>query len=221
MTSRVPDLTGTDVPTSPTDFNQFFDEAFADTPVMAILRGYSPSRTVELANRAWDLGITQVEVPIQEPDAIPSLTAAIASAAERGLGVGAGTVVTPEQVHIAHTEGATFTVSPGYDRDVVEESHLVGLPHLPGVSTPSEIGQAQRRGLNWVKAFPASHLGPSWMSAVRAPFPQLRIVVTGGVDADNAASFLHAGARVAALGSALADPTQLEKVLTLLPANHS
>lgn len=207
------------MPSSPTDFNQFFDDAFAAVPIMAILRGYSPHSTVELANRAWDLGITQVEVPIQDPGAVPSLEAAIASGAQRGHGVGAGTVITPEQVQLAQEAGATFTVSPGYDDDVIDESLRTGLPHLPGVSTPSEIGKANRRGLNWVKAFPASHLGPSWIRAVRAPFPRLRIVVTGGVDADNAADFRRAGARVTALGSALADPNQLDNVMTLLAAD--
>ncbi|MER5996010.1 bifunctional 4-hydroxy-2-oxoglutarate aldolase/2-dehydro-3-deoxy-phosphogluconate aldolase [Streptomyces viridosporus] len=206
---------------TPAGFTRFFDDAFAAVPLMAILRGYSPERTVELANRAWDLGVTQVEVPIQDPGAVPSLEAAVASGARRNLGVGAGTVTTPEQVHIAREAGAAFTVAPGYDDDVIEESLDVGIPHLPGVCTPSETGRAQRRGLRWVKAFPASHLGPSWVRAVRAPFPELRIVATGGVDAENAASFLQAGARVVALGSALEDPTQLDRVAALIPRNRA
>lgn len=204
------------MPANPHQFTKFFDETFTAAPVMVILRGYSPQRTVELATRAWDMGITNVEVPIQDAAAVPSLRAAVLSAAERGLQVGAGTIVTREQVHTAGSAGAAYTVSPGYDEAVIEESLAMKIPHLPGVSTPSEIAQAQNRGLRWVKAFPASHLGPSWIRTVRGPFPEMRIVATGGVDAGNAESFLEAGARVAALGSALADPDQLDAIVGLL-----
>ncbi|WEH36006.1 bifunctional 4-hydroxy-2-oxoglutarate aldolase/2-dehydro-3-deoxy-phosphogluconate aldolase [Streptomyces sp. AM 4-1-1] len=209
------------MPHTPEDFTRFFDDAFAAVPLMAILRGYSPERTVELATRAWDLGITQVEVPVQDPDAVPSLKAAVSGGARRHMRVGAGTVTTPEQVRVAREAGAAFTVAPGYDEDVLEESLALGVPHLPGVSTPSEMGRAQRRGLHWVKVFPASHLGPSWIRAVRAPFPRLRIVATGGVDAGNATSFLEAGARVVSLGSALAHPTQLDRIAVLLGGNRA
>lgn len=209
---------------TPAEFTHHFDRSFATVPLMAILRGHSPARTVELATRAWDLGVTQVEVPIQDPGAVPSLEAAVAAGARRNRTVGAGTVTSPERVLVARQAGAAFTVAPGYDEDVIEASLDTGLPHLPGVSTPSEVSRAQRRGLHWVKAFPASHLGPSWITAVRAPFPEVRIVATGGVDAANAASFLRAGARVVALGSALADPTHLDRVAALLtehPADGS
>ncbi|GAA2983885.1 MULTISPECIES: bifunctional 4-hydroxy-2-oxoglutarate aldolase/2-dehydro-3-deoxy-phosphogluconate aldolase [Streptomyces] len=204
------------MPATPADVTRFFDGCFATVQVMAILRGHPPERTVELAERAWDLGVTQVEVPLQDPDALPSLRAAVAAGARRGLGVGAGTVTTPERLRLAEEAGAAFTVAPGYDEDVLDASLAAGIPHLPGVSTPSEAGRARRRGLHWVKAFPASHLGPAWVQAVRAPFPELRIVATGGVDAENAASFLRAGARVVALGTALADPTQLDRVAPLI-----
>lgn len=204
---------------TPADFTRFFDTSFAAVPLMAILRGYSPERTVELATRAWGLGVTQVEVPLQDPGAVPSLEAAVSVGARRNLGVGAGTVTTPEHVRIAQKAGAAYTVAPGYDEDVLDLSCDIALPHLPGVSTPTEVGKAQRRDLHWVKAFPAAHLGPSWIRAVRAPFPKLRIVATGGIDAGNAASFLQAGARVVALGSALTDPTQLDRVTALISNN--
>ncbi|WP_235940056.1 bifunctional 4-hydroxy-2-oxoglutarate aldolase/2-dehydro-3-deoxy-phosphogluconate aldolase [Occultella kanbiaonis] len=197
-------------------FTAYFDTAYATVPVMAILRGYSPERTVELCTRAWDLGLTQVEVPIQTPDAVPSLEAAVAAARERGAEVGAGTVTTPEQVDLAHRVGAVFTVAPGFDPDVIARSVELAVPHVPGVSTPSEIQQAAKLGLTWVKAFPASVLGPAWIKAVLAPFPGVRIVATGGINAANAAEYLDAGARVVSLGSALEDPSQLDRVAALL-----
>lgn len=201
-----------------TGATRWFDEVFADQRAMVILRGYPPERTVELCSRAWDLGITQVEVPVQSPDALPSLRAALDAARERGLGVGAGTVTTVEQLEDVAAAGVTFTVAPGLDDDVVRRSGELGLPHLPGVATPSEIQHAVRLGLTWLKAFPASVLGPEWFRAVLAPFPGVRLVATGGVSAANVRDFLDAGARVVSLGSAVADPAAFDAVREMLRA---
>ncbi|GAA4855455.1 bifunctional 4-hydroxy-2-oxoglutarate aldolase/2-dehydro-3-deoxy-phosphogluconate aldolase [Saccharopolyspora cebuensis] len=192
-----------------------FDELLA-APVLAILRGMTPQRTAELAERAWDLGIEAVEVPIETPRAEPSLRAAVEAGARRGRPVGAGTVTSPEQVRTAQEAGAAFTVAPGLDAEVVRLSADVGVPHLPGVATPSEVQQARRLGLDWVKAFPAAQLGAGWFSAVLGPFPDLKLVATGGMNARNAAEFLAAGARAVAVGSALDDPEQLPALAGLL-----
>lgn len=192
-----------------------FDALFSGTPVMAILRGYTADRTVELATLAWDLGIDCVEVPIQSADALAALAATVEAGAARGKAVGAGTVLTPEHVRQAAGVGAAFTVSPGIDADVVRLSLELGLPPLPGVATASEIQLALRLGLEWVKAFPAAGLGPSWFAAMHGPFPTVKLVATGGVDLRNAADFLEAGARVVALGSALSDAGALSGIAAL------
>ncbi|MFH5821068.1 bifunctional 4-hydroxy-2-oxoglutarate aldolase/2-dehydro-3-deoxy-phosphogluconate aldolase [Georgenia sp. AZ-5] len=194
----------------------WFDEAFTERDVMVILRGRSPGATASLCHRAWDLGIAQVEVPVQSPDAMPSLLAAIAAGAERGRQVGAGTVTSVEQLEMVANAGVSFTVAPGLDEDVIRWSTDHGLPHLPGVSTPSEIQRALRLGSPWLKVFPASVLGPEWFRAVRAPFPHLRMVATGGVTTDTARRYHDAGARVISLGSALEDERQLEALPELL-----
>jgi 2-dehydro-3-deoxyphosphogluconate aldolase/(4S)-4-hydroxy-2-oxoglutarate aldolase len=188
----------------------FFDRMFARQSVMAILRGMPPAETVALCGRAWDIGLDVVEVPIQTEDALPSLRAAVEAGRDRGLEVGAGTVVTIGQVHAARDAGAAFTVAPGLDEEVLRACHELGLPHLPGVATATEISRANRAGLRWLKAFPAAELGPSWVKAQLAPFPGTRFVATGGIDARNARTFLDAGARVVAVGSALNDPEQIE-----------
>lgn len=193
-----------------------FDDLFARTPVMAILRGYSVERTLELANTAWDLGIDCVEVPIQSASAIEALKATVKSGLARSKFVGAGTVTSPELVQQARDAGATFTVSPGLDTQVVAASLEVGMPSLPGVASASEIQQAMRLGLDWVKAFPAAELGESWFTAMHGPFPQMKFVATGGIDVRNAGRFLTAGARVISLGSALSDPAALTGITELL-----
>lgn len=198
------------------ELSDWFDAAFASQHMMAILRGFDPARTVELAGRAWDLGLDCVEVPIQTPEAVASLRATVQAGRERDRPVGAGTVTTLDQVSVAQAAGAAFTVAPGLDAEVARASIDCGLPHLPGVATASEVQQAARQGLQWLKVFPASVLGPDWFSAMAGPFPQVPLVATGGITAANAADYLSAGARVVAVGSALADEAQLELLADLL-----
>ncbi|TWG08896.1 2-keto-3-deoxy-phosphogluconate aldolase [Saccharopolyspora dendranthemae] len=193
------------------------DELFAG-PVMAILRGMDPQRTVELARRAWDLGIDAVEVPIETPEAEPSLAAAVRAGAERGRPVGAGTITTPDRLRTARDLGAAFTIAPGLDAEIVRLSAELDLPHVPGVATPSEVQQALRLGSSWVKAFPAAELGSGWFRAMKGPFPGLRVVATGGMNARNAPEFLQAGADVVAVGSALEDEAQLPALAQLVDA---
>jgi 2-dehydro-3-deoxyphosphogluconate aldolase / (4S)-4-hydroxy-2-oxoglutarate aldolase len=178
--------------------------------VMAVLRGLPPGDTVELATRAWDLGVRAVEVPIGDPHQVASLVAAVRAGAERGREVGCGTVVTVEQVWVAAEAGAAYTVAPGLDLDVMAASLAAGMPHLPGVATPTEVQRARAAGCRWLKAFPAAALGPAWFSAMRGPFPDVSYVATGGVDARNAPGFLAVGARMVAVGAALQDPEQVE-----------
>ncbi len=195
-----------------------FDEIIGTHRIMAILRGLPERETVELASRAWDLGIDLVEVPVQTPDALPALRAAVAAGAERGRAVGAGTVITLEQVTAVAEAGARFTVAPGLDPAVLAASLAAGLPHLPGVATPSEIQLALRHGVDWLKCFPATALGTAWFKTISGPFPQVKMVATGGVDAYTAPDFLAAGARVAGVGTALADPAQVELLAELVKA---
>jgi 2-dehydro-3-deoxyphosphogluconate aldolase/(4S)-4-hydroxy-2-oxoglutarate aldolase len=99
---------------------------------------------------------------------------------------------------------------------VLAASLAAGLPHLPGVGTATEVQQAYRAGCRWLKAFPAAALGPAWLSALHGPFPDVRFVATGGLTVADAPTFLAAGARVVALGAALADPAQRAQLGTLL-----
>jgi len=195
--------------TSERNATSFFDEAFAAQRFMVILRGLTPERTVELCTAAWEAGITQVEVPIGSDPARESLEASIEAGARAGRQVGAGTVTRVEQVTYAARVGASFTVAPGLDAEVLRACARHDLPHLPGVATAGEIQQAQKLGCEWVKAFPASVLGSGWVRAMLGPFPRLRVVATGGMNLSTADQFLGAGARVVALGSSLEDPTQL------------
>lgn len=183
---------------------------------MGIFRGASPERSVELATRAWDAGIDVIEIPIQTPSAVPSLEAVVLAGRERGMPVGAGTITSIEQVDRCLELGVAFTVAPGLDLAVLRHSARVGLPHLPGVATASEVQAVAAEGLTWAKAFPASVLGPEWIASMKSgPFPEMRFVATGGVGPINASDFLAAGASMVAVGSSIGSDEGLVAVARL------
>lgn len=194
----------------------YFDSALAGQPIMGVFRNLAPAAAVARATRAWDAGVRNVEIPVQSPDAMPTLRAVIDAARERGLEVGAGTVLSVEQLDEVQRAGAAYTVSPGLEADVVRASAERSLPHLPGVATASEILAARRLGLRWTKAFPASVLGAAWIRAMRGPYPDQRFVVTGGMTVGVAQEFLDAGVKTVAIGDDFDDDERLAAVTAMM-----
>lgn len=197
------------------------EELFAGSPLMAILRGMGMQRSLRLAETAWELGLEAVEVPLQTEEDERVLRELSARAAANGRSVGAGTILRPEQVDVARRAGAAYLVSPGLDPRIVDAARAADLPILPGVATPSEVQLAVSLGMVWMKAFPATWLGSGWFRHIRGPFPDVQFVATGGLDAANVTEFLDAGVRVAAVGSALEDAAQLERLADVLRSRAS
>ena len=198
--------------------SSLFDQ-LESSRVLAILHGTSPAETVRWCERAWALGITLVEVPIRADGDLALLAAAVDAGRRAGHPVGAGTVTSAELAYQVADLGAAFTVAPGLDELVAATSMALGLAHLPGVATATDVQRALKLGLPWQKAFPASSLGPGWFSALREPFRTARFVATGGVTTENAAAFLKAGASAVSLGSAFAHSPDGE--IRALSASHS
>lgn len=196
--------------------SDFFADVLAGQRVMAILRGMAPDRAVKLAERAWDLGIELVEVTVQTPDALESLAAVVEAGEARGKLVGAGTVTSVEQLTQIAGHRARFAVAPGLDLDLVQTAERMGMPYLPGVATPSEVQAAAKAGLTHLKAFPASVLGPDWFRAMAGPFPNIKFVATGGLEAAHVAEYLKAGAVTVGVGSALEHESQLPLLAQLI-----
>jgi 2-dehydro-3-deoxyphosphogluconate aldolase/(4S)-4-hydroxy-2-oxoglutarate aldolase len=144
-------------------------------------------------------GIEQVEVTIDTPGALD----AVAGAAGEGRTVGVGTIVDSEQVRAAAAAGAQFVVSPGFVPEVIETALTLGLEPMPGVFTATEILTASAAGARVMKLFPASSGGPSYLRALRGPFPTIAIIPTGGVRIEEVQAYLQAGATAIALGSEL------------------
>ncbi|WP_314325073.1 bifunctional 4-hydroxy-2-oxoglutarate aldolase/2-dehydro-3-deoxy-phosphogluconate aldolase [Paenarthrobacter ilicis] len=198
------------------DTTGFFESNLTPLPLLGIFRGFGPTETIELCTRAWAEGVRLVEVPVQRPDAMPSLQAAIDAAADHDGFVGAGTITTLGQLDAVLSAGASFIVSPGLHPEIARECVRRGIPQLPGVATSSEIATALDLGLTWLKAFPASELGSGWIRAQLAPFPDVNFVATGGIGALNAASFLDAGCRAVAVGSAFSTPEGIASLRTAI-----
>ncbi len=190
---------------------------FEPNPLMVIFRGLGPHESIRLANLAWGTGIHVIEITLQSPDDVESLEAVVEAGKHREKAIiGAGTVTRSSDVKDAVAAGAAFTVSPGFDVDIVKQSESAGLPSIPGVSTPTEVHHAIKSGLNWLKAFPAAHLGTEWFKALRGPFPEAQFIATGGLRVADVFPLKDAGVRTVALGSALSNPDELAELPTLI-----
>lgn len=126
--------------------------------------------------------------------------------------VGAATVLSEDDVRRVAEAGAQFTLSPGFDRNVVDEARKRGLLALPGAATPSEILAAHRHGAALVNLFPAGALGgPDYVRAIRGPLASVTLVPSGGPDADSIADYFAAGARAVGVGADVVGPANAEK----------
>lgn len=170
--------------------------------IIAILRGDFGDREEEIVSALIDGGITAVEVTLNSPNALKSIHKLSLSFGSR-IAVGAGTVMSVDDVGRAEANGARFIVSPNRNTKVIVETRRLGLVSLPGCYTPSEIVEALEAGADAIKIFPANTLGPAYVKAVRAPLGDIRLVPTGGVTPEKAREYFAAGAWAVGVGSEL------------------
>lgn len=170
--------------------------------VIAILRGDFSERLEEMVAAMAAGGLTAVEVTLNSANAFQSIQQLVRHFGDT-LAVGAGTVLTTQEVHEVADIGAQFIVSPNCNPGVIEITRQRGLVSLPGCFTPSEIVQAMQTGADAAKLFPAASLGVSFVKAIRAPLPEARIVPTGGVTPQMAIEYKAAGAWAVGVGSEL------------------
>lgn len=174
--------------------------------IMAILRGIEPENAVAIGAALIEAGIEIIEVPLNSPN--PFLSIARMVEAHGTLArIGAGTVVTSEQVIEAAEAGATFIVSPNTDPDVIRETKRLSLTSYPGVMTPSECFTALACGADALKLFPGEVIGPAGLKAMRAVLSSdIHCWAVGGVSADTLPAWFAAGAHGVGIGSALFAP---------------
>ncbi|MGX6449835.1 bifunctional 4-hydroxy-2-oxoglutarate aldolase/2-dehydro-3-deoxy-phosphogluconate aldolase, partial [Patulibacter sp. S7RM1-6] len=164
----------------------------ADAAVVAVVRAPGAEEAVRLSAALLAGGITAIELTFTTPGAEDALARVRAEHGDELL-LGAGTVRTPAQLAAALDAGADFLVTPHFDPELFAAMHGSGRLVLPGTFTPSEVARALDAGADVVKLFPASLGGPRHLRALRGPFPELRVVPTGGIDAPDIAAWLAAG----------------------------
>ena len=135
---------------------------------------------------------------------------ALAREYEGRMFVGAGTVTSPELVELTAKAGGAFIISPDTDVAVIKKTRELGLVSMPGAMTPSEIKTAHNAGADFVKLFPVGSLGAGYLKAVKAPLSHIKIMAVGGVNEENAAEFLKAGAAGLGVGGNLAKKAWIE-----------
>ncbi|MET0221270.1 MAG: 2-dehydro-3-deoxy-6-phosphogalactonate aldolase [Tardiphaga sp.] len=173
--------------------------------LVAILRGLRPEEAEQVGSAVYEAGIEAIEVPLNSPDPYRSIET-IVRALPGGL-IGAGTVLTAEQVERLRGAGGRLLVSPNIDPLVMSQATRYGLVTMPGVFTPTEAFLALSLGASALKFFPASVLGPSGIAAMRAVLPADTVVgVVGGVSDTDFAGYGKIGVRTFGLGSSLYKP---------------
>ncbi len=173
--------------------------------LVAILRGVTPGEVEAIGHAVHLAGIEAIEVPLNSPDPFASI-GKLAKALPSAL-VGAGTVLTPDEVDQLHNAGGRLLVSPNIDAAVMRRATHFGMVTMPGVFTPTEAFAALNLGASALKFFPASVLGAAGINAVRAVLPAGVVIgAVGGVSDRNFADYAKVGVRVFGLGSSLYAP---------------
>ena len=178
------------------------DVRLCEVGVIPILRRMPEEQLMALAEAVFAGGAEVIEVTLDSPGALD----AIARLRDRygdTILIGAGTLMTPAQLHEAARAGAQFFLSPHLDLTLVREAQEAGQLYIPGVLTPTEIVQAEQAGVKLMKLFPMGGLGTSYLKDLLGPFRGRSFFPTGGITPDNAADFIRAGAAGVGMGSAL------------------
>ena len=183
-----------------------FEQAAKDCGIIAILRGVSPAEALDVTAALYEAGIRIVEVPLNSPEPFTSIEK-LAKAYEGKMVVGAGTVLSVQDVQMLKNHGGQISVSPDCNPEVIARAVALGLEALPGVFTPTEAFAAIRAGARNLKLFPAECASPATIKAWKAVLPKhVQIHAVGGVTPDNMAQWLAAGAAGFGIGSSIYKP---------------
>jgi 2-dehydro-3-deoxyphosphogalactonate aldolase len=185
---------------------QAFDAAFAQAPLVAILRGVRPDEVEAIGEALVAAGFTLIEVPLNSPEPLDSI-ARLARRLEGRAVIGAGTVLRIEDVAAVEAAGGTLIIAPNADTRVIAAAAARGLVAMPGIATPTEAFAALGAGAVALKLFPAEAASPAVLKAMRAVLPAgTRVLPVGGISPDVLGPWRAAGAAGFGLGSALYAP---------------
>jgi 2-dehydro-3-deoxyphosphogalactonate aldolase len=174
--------------------------------IIAILRGITPEEAEPVCEALLEAGLTTIEIPLNSPQPLQSIGILAKRFGSVAI-IGAGTVLTAQQVRDVTSAGGRIIVSPSFDAEVVNETKLRKLASWPGVLTPSECFAALKAGADGLKIFPCSVIGPAGVKAMRAVLPKATLIyAVGGAGPANFASWFAAGVNGFGIGTALYEP---------------
>ncbi len=183
-------------------------EQIKENKLIVIVRGVYGEDCIKLAKALYTGGIKMMEITFDQknPDELYKTADAIKAIKQEMAGkmlVGAGTVITTKQLDLARDAGAEFIISPNIDKEIIQKTVEYGLVSIPGALTPTEATAAYNWGADFVKLFPVSNFGSSYVKAVSAPLSHIPFLAVGGVSETNIKDFLNDGAVGAGVGGKL------------------
>jgi len=177
-------------------------DLFNALPVVGIIRNLPTADMIRIATCYADAGMTTIEITLNTPGALETITVLNAELGER-LNIGAGTVCSLEELDLALNAGAGFIVTPVINEAVIRKCVENKISIFPGAYTPSEIYHAWSLGAEMIKVFPATRLGVEYIKDVLAPLNKIKLMPTGGVSLENCEEYFKAGASGVGMGSNL------------------
>ena len=190
-------------------------KSIRENRLVVILRGVPREKLIPLCEAMYEGGVRLLELTYSANGAIPdSETAArirlLAAHFAGRMHIGAGTVLSEEQVRLTAEAGGGFIISPDANPSVIRATRASGLVSIPGALTPTEAQAAHAAGADFVKLFPCTGLGPDYIKAIRAPLSHIDFLAVGGIDLSNIAAFRAAGVAGVGIGSGILDKRMLE-----------
>ena len=190
-------------------------ESISENKIVVIVRGIAKEKLIPLAEAMYEGGIRLLEITysankaVSDEDTAANI-AALAKHFEGRMFIGAGTVLSEEQVQLTKDSGGKFIISPDVNEAVIKKSVELGLVSMPGALTPTEITAADRAGADFVKLFPITNLGIDYVKAVRAPLSHIKMIAVGGIHDGNMKDYLNAGVCGFGIGSNITDKKLIE-----------
>ena len=178
--------------------------------IIVIMRGFTEEQLINSVDAMEKGGIRLVEVTFDQAktvsdEATAANIRALKNHFEGKVRIGAGTVMTEEQVELAYKAGAEFIISPDCYEGVIRKTRELGMVSIPGVFTPTEAANSHRYGADFAKLFPNSEVKISYLKALAVPLSHIKFLAVGGVNSDNMKEYLDAGAKGIGIATAIAD----------------
>jgi 2-dehydro-3-deoxyphosphogluconate aldolase/(4S)-4-hydroxy-2-oxoglutarate aldolase len=185
-------------------------QVIEDTGLIAVMRGMKPTQIAKVARALAAGGVKVLEITMNSPQPLKMIEEVKLLLEDSDVIVGAGTVLDAESARAAILAGAEFVFAPNLNLKVIELCKRYNKLVIPGVMTPTEVVKAYEAGADLIKVFPANVVGPEFIKGIRGPLSDIKVIPTGGINLDNAADYIKAGAVALGAGGSLLDKKAIE-----------